>query len=73
MFCQLKLRPHEPTFLGKFIPAIFLLNPNYANFEANFPHVSSQYGGKQRLNSAYFRFNLLLISIFSAVLKENAN
>ena len=60
-------------FLSKFIPARFSLNPNCANLEANFPDVSSQNGRKQRLISAYFRFNLLLISIFSAALKENAN
>ena len=35
-------------FLGKFIPAIILLNPNYAKLEANFPKVSSQNGRKQR-------------------------
>ena len=35
-------------FLGKFIPAIFLLNPNLADLEANFPDVSSQNGRKQR-------------------------
>ena len=35
-------------FLGKFIPANFLLNPNFANLEANFPDVSSQNGTKQR-------------------------
>ena len=40
-------------FLGKFISAIFLLNPNYANLDANFSDISA----------AYFRFNLLLISI----------
>ena len=50
-------------FPGKFIPAVFLLNPNYASLEANFPEVSSQNGKKTEI-FAYFRFNLLLISIF---------
>ena len=66
---------HRSQFfpIGKFIPAIFSLNPNYANLEANFLDVSSQNGRKTEI-SVYFRFNLLLlISIFSAVLKENAN
>ena len=35
-------------FLDKFIPVIFLINPNYANLNTNFPDVSSQNGRKQR-------------------------
>ena len=34
--------------LRKFTPAIFLLNPNYSNLEANNPDVTSQIGRKQR-------------------------
>ena len=41
---------HSSQFIpiGKFIPAIFLLNSNYANLEANFPEVSSRNGRKRR-------------------------
>ena len=44
-WCELSFIIHTSQFfLGKFIPAIFSLNPNYANLEANFPDVSSQNG-----------------------------
>ena len=59
-------------FLGKFIPANILLNPNYANLEASFPDCFFSKWKKTEI-SAYFRFNLILIFIFSAVLKENSN
>ena len=46
--CYLSFIHTNQFFLGKFIPAIFLFNPNYANLEANFPDVSSRNGRKHR-------------------------
>ena len=55
--------------VGKFIPAIFLLNPNCANLEANFSRGFFSKWKKTEISVAYFRgFNPLLISLFSAVL-----
>ena len=77
-FCNVAVAKAPPNkrnhfFLGKFIPADFLLNQNYASLEANCADVSSQNGRKCRVlfHPTYVRFHQLSISILSAVfLKE---
>ena len=61
-------------FLGKFIPANFIVKSKLCQFGGKFSRRFFSKWKKTEISAAYFRFNLLLlISIFSAVLKENAN
>ena len=67
-----KLYPHEPIFPRQIHPCHIFVKSKLCQFGGKFFRC---FFSKWKTTEifAYFRFNLLLISIFSAVLKENAN
>ena len=70
---KLKLDPHEPIFPRRQIhPCHIFVKSKLCQFGDKLSRCFFSKWKKTEM-SAYFRFNLLLISIFSAVLKENAN
>ena len=72
MWMTLKLHPHEPIFPRQIHPYQFFVKSKLCQFGGKFSRCFFSKWKKTEI-SAYFRFNLLLIAIFSAVLKENAN
>ena len=70
---SVKLHPHEPIFPRMQIhPCHIFVESKSRQFGGKFSRCFFSKWKKTEI-SAYFRFNPLLIFIFSAVLKENAN
>ena len=64
--------PHEPIFPRQIHPCHIFVKSKLCQFGGKFSRGFFSKWKKTEV-SAYFGFNLLLISIFNAVLKENSN